>query len=87
MPCFVRGKSLYKPDEELGKKRYMEIIEEASNMGVREWMISGGGEPMSKPDLTMDIIREIRDRGMNGSISTSGAFFNREMIKEIVGLG
>ncbi|MBN2056407.1 radical SAM protein [bacterium] len=71
----------------LDEKRLLEIVDEAAELGVREWQIAGGWEPMIKPKMTMKLMRRIKELGMYGCLTTNGTLFQPEMIEELVRIG
>jgi MoaA/NifB/PqqE/SkfB family radical SAM enzyme len=73
--------------EEVPDERLLLLADEAAELGVREWSIAGGGEPMVRPDLMMALCSRIMDRGMRGSITTNGALFAADHIEELVRRG
>jgi MoaA/NifB/PqqE/SkfB family radical SAM enzyme len=68
----------------LTEKRILEIIDEAAALGVKEWQIAGGWEPMVKPEFAMKIMRRIKKHKMYGCITTNGTLFKENYIKELV---
>lgn len=71
----------------LTDERLLSIVDEAAELGVKEWQIAGGWEPMIKPKLTMEIMRRIKKHGMYGCLTTNGTLFQPEMIEELVRIG
>lgn len=84
--CWRYGKKNIDYGEELSLKKYNEIIEEASNIGVKEVRIIGGGEPLLRKD-TFEIMKNVKSKGMFGYICTNGTFFTKEMIETLVKIG
>lgn len=72
--------------EEIEPKRYLEIIEEASEMGVKSVEITGGGEPLCRKDI-LDIMRKVKKHGLYGELITNGTLLTGDAIKEIVNIG
>ena len=62
---------------EVQDSRLEELVDEAAAMGVREWNISGGGEPMARAGLVLSLCERIRERDMNGALQTN-ATLSRE---------
>lgn len=81
--CWRYGKKSIDYGKEVSLKRYKEIIEEATNFGVKEVRIIGGGEPLLRKD-TFEIIKDVRSKGMFGYICTNGTLFTKEMIETLV---
>lgn len=71
----------------LSEKRILEIVEEAVDMGVVEWQIAGGWEPLIKPDSMARMAEIIKENGMYGCITTNGTLFSNSLIKRLVEIG
>ena len=72
---------------ELPEKKLLEIVRDAATLGVRDWLISGGGEPFIRTDTTVRIMREIKKLGMRGDIITNGTLLHEKHIRAIVTSG
>ena len=72
---------------ELPDQRLLDLVDEAAELGVRNWRFIGGGEPLVRDDLVMALCERIRARGMNGSIQTNATRFSREMIQTLIRIG
>jgi len=71
--------------EEIEPQRYLEIIEEASKLGVKSIEITGGGEPLCRKDI-LDIMRKVKRRGIYGELITNGTLITVETVKEIINM-
>ncbi len=71
----------------LSRERLLTLIDEAAEMGVAEWQVAGGWEPMIKPALGLEIMERIKAHGMYGSLTTNGTLFNEQIIKRMVEIG
>ena len=72
--------------DELSEERWIEIVDEISKMGALEWLISGGGEPMMRPKLTLELMRIIKSNGAEGRLITNGTIWKRKWAEELVKL-
>ncbi len=72
---------------EVNDERYLDLIEEAKSLGVREIEITGGGEPLLRKDLTIQLIEKIKRKGMKGKLITNGTEFDRKDLQKIVKSG
>ena len=72
---------------ELSEEKLLQITEEAAKLNVRDWLISGGGEPLVRYNTTIKIMKNIKQHGMVGDIITNGTNFQEKDIKELVRLG
>ncbi len=72
---------------ELSDERMLRLVDEGAELGVREWLFIGGGEPMLRGDLLMEMASRIRAHGMNGGLVSNGTKFNEENIRQFVEMG
>lgn len=86
LPCVSRGRPTYKKDKELPTKTYLRIIKEASKLRIRRVDVCGGGEPFARND-TIKILKEIKENGMEGTISTNGTLIKKDIAKKLVEIG
>lgn len=68
---------------ELSFEDYKKIIEESSDLGIKEIKIIGGGDALCKEKI-IDLMCLIKDKGMFGYICTNGLLLNEESIKRLV---
>jgi MoaA/NifB/PqqE/SkfB family radical SAM enzyme len=73
-------------DNEITKEKYLELIEESSRLGVRKILISGGGEPFVREDIS-EILNEIKENGIEGEIITNGTLLNKYVAENLVNIG
>ena len=69
---------------EVSDERLLRLVDEAAEMGAREWYFVGGGEPMGRGKVIIEMCRRIRGYGMNGTLHTNGTLFRRGMLEELV---
>jgi MoaA/NifB/PqqE/SkfB family radical SAM enzyme len=69
---------------EMSDERLLKIVDEAHQLGVKEWIISGGGESLVRHDVTMQVLNRIKKYNMWGQLTTNGALFNKKDIKNLV---
>lgn len=72
---------------ELPDEKWLSIIHEAGRMGVKEWIVSGGGEPFMRPELAMELLRTIKSYGMWGQLTTNGTLITERQAADIVRMG
>lgn len=65
-----------------GKK----IVKESSRLGVKQWLITGGGEPFFRKERTLSIMEEIKSQKMFGNLNTNGALLTDEDITRIINM-
>lgn len=68
---------------ELSDDRLMRLLDEGHEMGVKYWVIKGGGEPMARGKLVMKMCARIRELGMNGILHTNGSLFKEAHIEAL----
>jgi len=87
--CWKRNETFSKLDSrqyQLSDEKLLSLTDEAINLGIREFEITGGGEPLLRP-VTFDLMRLIKKSRKFGSITTNGTLFNEKLIKELVHIG
>lgn len=87
--CWMRSHErwgLLDTSNELSNERLLHLVDEAADLGVIDWLLSGGGEPTLRP-VAIEVMKKIKMRGMAGDIITNGTLFRKEDIRDLVGLG
>jgi len=82
----VQKLGIYNPKEEVPNKRWIEVVDEICEMGVKKFLISGGGEPMMRPKLTLELMRMIKTNEAEGRLITNGTIWKRKWIEELIKL-
>jgi MoaA/NifB/PqqE/SkfB family radical SAM enzyme len=77
----------YSAKVEMPLSKWMEIVEEAAKLNVREWHIAGGGEPMFLPQTTLPVMSKIKEFGMLGIITTNGTLWREGHVRRTVEMG
>lgn len=72
---------------EMSKEKWLSIVEQAAELGVKEWHIAGGGDPPMLKEITFPILERIKKHGMYGILTTNGTNLNDEQIKMLVDIG
>ncbi|HOZ46954.1 MAG TPA: radical SAM protein [Candidatus Hydrogenedentes bacterium] len=73
--------------DEIPDARYLRLIDEAAEAKVCEWSILGGGEPMVRGDLIMEMCERIRRKDMYCYIQTNGSLFTESQLERFVDMG
>ncbi len=71
---------------ELSLQKLLSIVRESAELGVKDWLISGGGEPLVRMG-TVEVMKEIKKHGMHGDIITNGTLFTDKIAKDLVKAG
>lgn len=72
---------------EMPKEKWLSIVDEAAGLGVKEWHVAGGGEPMFLPEVTYPVLERIKRHGMHGIITTNGTLWTEEQLRGLVRMG
>lgn len=72
---------------ELPEEKLLSIVKQAAELDVKDWLISGGGEPLVKTDTTVAVMKTIKKYGMWGDIITNGTMPQDKHLREIVKCG
>jgi MoaA/NifB/PqqE/SkfB family radical SAM enzyme len=70
--------------KELTRDEWLRIIEEGNELGVREWHICGGGEPLFFTEDVLAIMKKIKESNRYGEVITNGTFFQEDVARTIV---
>lgn len=71
------------PDEINDDDRWRRLVDESADLGVRMWNLTGGGEPMVRGELILDLCGRILERGMTGVLQTNGTLFRPEHVARL----
>lgn len=82
--CRFCWRNTYSRPEELPDKKWKEITKEAGELGVHEITIVGGGEPLMRPQLVMDMIKIIKKHDINGCLLTNGTLITENISKSLI---
>ncbi len=69
---------------ELTAEDYWKLLDEAESLGVRRVFLLGGGEPLVRKDVTPELMRRIKAKGMEGLIATNGTLFDDGLIEQVL---
>lgn len=81
------GINEYSRAVEMPTETWLKIVREAAKLGVMDWHIAGGGEPMFLPEVTVPVMNEIKKHGMYGIITTNGTFWDERTVENTVRIG
>jgi len=88
--CRFCWQTISKPEDvkyEIPDERLIELVGEAAELGVKEWIISGGGEPFMRPEVSLKIMKLIKAQGMWGQLTTNGVLLKKSDVKTLVDIG
>jgi MoaA/NifB/PqqE/SkfB family radical SAM enzyme len=72
---------------EMPVEKWLGVVDEAAELGVREWHIAGGGEPLFLPNMTIPVMKRIKSHGMLGILTTNGTLWKDEYIEDVIKFG
>lgn len=81
--CWLRStKPNYK--EEMGNDELLRIVDEAIQIGVKEFRFPGSGEPLIRKDILYKLMERVKDNGGDGVLISNGTLFDEEDVKRLV---
>jgi len=72
--------------DKIPNEKFLTIVKEAIDLGIKEFHIAGDGEPLMKKKLFLEIAKIIKYHKLYGKVTTNGTLFDEELIKELVEL-
>lgn len=87
LSCWQRSFKTIESSYELSDEKLIDVVKEAAELGVKEFEITGGGEPLLRKKLVLEIMRLIKEMECIGNITTNGTLFSDEDIEGIVEIG
>jgi len=70
--------------KELKTEDWLNVIDQATELGVSEWHLCGGGEPMFFEDTALTVMNKIKEYGKHGEMITNGTLFDKRSVKNLV---
>jgi len=80
----IQRETKYDFSKALGKEKWLSVIKELADMGVKKLQISGGGEPLMVPDTTLAMMNLIKEFNIEGKINTNGTLWDETKLKNAV---
>ena len=74
------------PIHELSTQRWLDIIDEAQAMGVKQVYVLGGGEPLARPD-TPELLERIKSHNLYGMLTTNGTLLSAQLSADLIRWG
>lgn len=81
--CWQQNFENIDKEDKISKEKMLEIIKEASELGVREIRIPGSGEPLLRNEL-LEIMQEIKHNNINGLLITNGLLLDEQKINQVI---
>ena len=75
--CWLRSN---KPDysTEMNDETLIRIIEEAIDMGVKDFRFPGSGEPLTRKNILFKLMRLVKESDRSGLLISNGTLFNEK---------
>ncbi|MCD6402771.1 MAG: radical SAM protein [Candidatus Aenigmarchaeota archaeon] len=83
--CWLRNFSCSR--KEIENSKWIKIVEEACQLGVKEFRIPGSGEPFVKKKLVLEMVKIIKKNKRKGLIITNGTLIDDEVTEVLVKFG
>lgn len=78
----------YDPNEEMknevSEERLLNLVEESKELGAKEFLITGGGEPFVRKATTLKLMEKIKALNLFGNLNTNGTLLTKDDIKKII---
>jgi MoaA/NifB/PqqE/SkfB family radical SAM enzyme len=81
--CYQQLKQ-YDYSDMLSKDKWFNITKELCEMGVESILISGGGEPLYTPEVTLSIMKIAKKYGLDGRLITNGTLWTSKYINKTI---
>jgi MoaA/NifB/PqqE/SkfB family radical SAM enzyme len=72
---------------ELSEDELIRLVKEGNKLGVEEWHICGGGEPLYFKDTALKVMQLIKESGKVGELITNGTLITKDTCKKLVEMG
>ena len=80
--CWLRSNT---PNlNELEDEVWLRVVEEAVELGIKEFRIPGSGEPLMRKSLVFKLMKKIKEGGGNGLLISNGTLFNENDVRKMV---
>lgn len=85
--CSKKAETRTKIRERLSTQKWVDIVGEAAQAGVRHWNFEGVCEPVFFPHQTMRVMNKVKDVGLYGHITTNGTLWKEEQLRDLINIG
>ena len=79
----ITGKFRKKEKEMIKLDKVLNIIQQLADAGVKSITLTGGGEPLTHPDV-ITVMHYIREKGMEVSLVTNGGLITKDIADSII---
>lgn len=85
--CWQSATKNQDTSSELSDEKLFSLVKEAGEWGIKEWIISGGGEPLIRKNATLKVMSLIKKYNMWGQLTTNGTLLEDKSARNIVNMG
>ena len=76
-----------KRERDIPPERWVSLVDEGEALGIREWHLCGGGEPLLFLDTALPFMERVKARGRRGEIITNGTMIDEGVATRLVEIG
>jgi len=69
---------------ELPDEIWLKIVKDAIRLNVKEFLITGGGEPLVRKETTLKLMENIKQHETFGMLNTNGTLFSSQDIRRVI---
>lgn len=86
--AYARSSGRFKQKDELSDEKWLKLIDDALEFGLKEFYILGGGEPMLRRELVLKIIKKVKTYNSEyvTEIISNGTLFTKQDCEDLVDL-
>ena len=81
---FCGNPQIFADRKDLPDEKWEEIVEDLCELKAKELTISGGGEPLLRRKLLIEILTKVKENGMKTGVITNGTLVSRSFARKIV---
>jgi MoaA/NifB/PqqE/SkfB family radical SAM enzyme len=80
--CWLRStKPIY---NEMSDEELLQIVDDAIDLGVKEFRFPGSGEPLARKDILFKLMKKVKDGKGIGLLISNGTLFTEDDVKRLV---
>jgi len=83
----IKFNPLEEMKNEVSEERLLKLVREAKELGAKEFLITGGGEPFVRKATTLQLMNEVKTLNLFGNLNTNGTLLKKEDIRKIIEIG
>ena len=71
----------------MDKEFIIKLLFEAKRLGIKNFMLSGFGEPFMRKDMVFEIVKTVKEYGISGGLVTNGTLLERKEVEYLISKG